>query len=211
MKNSKKGLQVCQNGALGPVKNDEEKKLSLSGRRPAEKMTITNPNSIERNRHRIMMNFLSPLTGFMNMIYKKIRGKNSGLNKVFGHNIREALAGHYPKFEIDLNKVIISTGDLPNPWFMSFSSPSVGKISFFWLDDNGFDGSLPTDKMFIAVFNTNTRSWSAELDAARRMDCRCEMDVLEFRGKNVRVYLGFVTEDLARTSTSEYLGSVKVY
>ena len=114
MKRTKKGLQVDSRGIIGPIKIDDPQRNSSSGRKTTTPKKIPNPTVIQR-KARLVTSFLSPLTGFMNLIYKKAPRPNSGINKVLNDNIEKVVKGEYPRFKMDYSQVILSKGDLTNP------------------------------------------------------------------------------------------------
>ena len=188
----------------------EEAVSGLPARLPTYGNQIPEEKNIARARMKIIIKFLAPVSAFMNELYKEVPSKSFGMNKVFDVNCREAVIGEYRKFKIDYSKLMLSRGKLAIPPGLSVSSPEHEFLVFRWTDDSGIGNAQAYDQAFLVVYNKESKCWAVQLNAAIRKDRRYIMNVDEFSGKLVHVYIGFVSLDLARTSDSVYMGEVRV-
>jgi hypothetical protein len=152
----------------------------------------------------LMIKFMNPLRNFMDRIHV-INAK-----QVLKENIRNAFRSDHYRFRIDCGKVILSKGNLPVALRMSVSSSRFGKLVFVWTDNGGIQKALPTDRLFVAIFNRESKTWIFKVNAAPRSTGYYSMEAGRFQGKPVQVYAGFVSLDSKRISTSLYLGEARV-
>jgi len=152
----------------------------------------------------LMIKFMSPLRNFMDRIHV------ANAKQILKENVRYAFRSDHYKFRIDCGKVILSKGNLPVALRMSVSSSGFGKLVFVWTDNSGIQKALPTDRLFVAIFNRESKTWIFKVDAAPRSTGYYSMEAGRFQGKPVQVYAGFVSLDSKRISTSFFLGEVRV-
>ncbi len=152
----------------------------------------------------LMIKFMSPLRNFMDRIHVV------SANKILKENVRNAFRSDHSRFRIDCRKLIFSKGNLPLVLRMSVSSPEFGKLIFSWTDNSGIHRALPTDRLFVAIFNRESKTWIFNADATSRLACHYSMDASRYQGKPVQVYVGFISLDGKRISTSLFLGEVRV-
>ena len=157
-----------------------------------------------------MYRFMRPLRPFLKEL-DKLFCYTPAFDHVMNENMEYGFNGSYPTLRIDYPKVILTKGKLPNPPALSVLTLKPGKLIFPWTDDSGISESLPSDLLFIAVFNCKSRRWIFKVDVAERSACYYSMDATLFQGKPVQVYAGFISEDSHRISTSIYLGKVRVF
>lgn len=152
----------------------------------------------------LMIKFMSPLRNFLDRIHVV------SANKILKENVRNAFRSDHFRFRINSRKLIFSKGKLPLALRMSVSSPEFGKLIFSWTDNSGIHRALPTDRLFVAIFNREFKTWIFNAYATSRLACHYSMDTSGYQGKPVQVYAGFVSLDGKRISTSLFLGEVRV-
>jgi Family of unknown function (DUF6266) len=163
-----------------------------------------------RKKREIMYRFMRPLRPFLKELDKLIC-EIPVFDQVMNENMEHGFKGSYPTLRINYPKVILTKGKLPNPPALSVCSPKPGRLVFRWADNSGIQESLPSDLLFIGVFNRKLVRWIFKVDVAERSACRYSINASSFRGKPVQVYAGFISKDSERISTSLFLGDVRVY
>ena len=158
----------------------------------------------------IMYRFMRPLRPFLKEL-DKLNCYTPAFDHVMNENTEQGFKGSYPTFRIDYPKLILTKGKLPNPTALSLSPLKPGKLVFRWADNGGTPESLPSDLLFVAVFNCELCRWIFKVDVAERSACYYSLDATMFQGKPVRVYAGFISADSQRISTSLFLGEVRVF
>jgi hypothetical protein len=159
----------------------------------------------------LMVNFLQAITDFLNVSYKKAAVQMSGFNKALSANIQFAVTGTYPDFTIDYPKVQLSKGSLPIVAASTAVSTVAGKVAFTWADNSKIaQGALSSDMAFVAAYNEEQKHWIVNDAAAARNVGTCVLDVTGYSGKQLQTYIGLLSADGKKASTTLYTGSVTV-
>ena len=181
------------------------KKMAMPG-----KGWFRKPGCEFHKKREIMYRFMRPLRPFLKEL-DKLFCYTPAFDHVMNENTEHGFKGSYPTLRIDYPKLILTKGKLPNPPALSVSPLKPGKLVFRWTDNSGIPESLPSDLLFVAVFNCKSCRWIFKVDVAERSACYYSMDATMFQGKPVQVYAGFISEDSHRISTSLFLGEVRVF
>jgi hypothetical protein len=190
----------------------EKRKMTMAN---AKQMAMTGkgwfrkPGCESRKKREIMYRFMRPLRPFLREL-DKLYSYTPAFDHVMNENTEHGFTGSYPILRIDYQKIILTKGKLPNPAALSVSSLKPGKLVFRWTNSRDFRECLPSDLLFVAVFNCKCRRWIFKADVADRSACRYSLDATIFQGKPVRVYAGFISEDSHRISTSLFLEEIWV-
>ena len=199
-------------GKLGTAVGSKWKGLYVLRSRPPRKRTgPASESQLEvQAKFSLMTKFLRPLTDLLNRTFKKSAVNMSGANKAFAEN-KKAVTGVYPDFTIDYAKVILSTGNFDNAGGPAANSAEAGKLVFTWKDNsNAAKKTLISDLAFVAAYSEELNSWIYEPKAATRNAGTFTLDVAEFSGKPVQTYIGFMSADGKKVSTSLFTGAVNV-
>jgi hypothetical protein len=182
----------------------------ISKTRVRTRFPLLSPQLVQFAGYHLVTQFMLPLAEFMNQLYKRIDGRMSGFNKVYVHNLQDAVKIKRRTVVIDYPRVKLSKGRLPNPEDLFVVSAEEGKILFNWWDNSGVGKALPSDEVFIAVYCEALNSWRFKPVCATRKTGCCKFYVPAFRDQEVQCYIGFRSADRVRTSNSLYAGMVKV-
>jgi hypothetical protein len=191
----------------------EKSKLNITN---GEKMAMpgkgwfTKPDYELQKKSEIMYRFMRPLRPFLKEL-DKLNCYTPAFDHVMNENTEQGFKGSYPTLRIDYPKVKLTKGKLPNALSLFVSSHKSGKLTFCWADDSPFRESLPSDLLFVGVYNRKRCRWIFKVDVAERSACHYSMDATLFQGKPVQVWAGFISEDSHRISTSLFLGEVRVF
>lgn len=135
----------------------------------------------------------------------------SGFNKALSENIRSAITGTYPNFAIDYPKVQLSRGSLPNFTAPTAASTVAGKLAFTWTDNSGVAlSALSSDLVYLAAYNEEQKHWIFNDAATARNAGTFVLDVTGYSGKPLQTYIGLISADGKKVSTSIYTGVVTV-
>lgn len=165
----------------------------------------------QRAKFGTMIKFLLPLTAFLRLGFASTAIKMTALNAAMKANIKEAITGIYPAFEIDYTKAMVSVGKLAEALNPAITSTTAAEIDFTW-EDNSFDyGAESTDvamcvvynptkgvaKSFVTVIPRNVGAYTAELPNS-------------YSGDEVQCYLAFKSATGNVVSNSQYVSSLIV-
>ncbi len=113
---------------------------------------------IQRERFKLMMDFLKPLACFINDVHKGHFKSMNGYNKIFSLNIQEAISGDPPEGKIDFQKLQLSRGCLQPAGRMKVSCGGPGFLVFSWSDDSNRMNARSDDPLFVTVLFQPTES-----------------------------------------------------
>ncbi len=150
-----------------------------------------------------MIKFMSPLRNFMDQIHVV------SAKKILKENVRNAFRSDHSRFRIDYRKLIFSKGNLPVALRMSVSSPEFGKLIFRWTDNSGIHRALPTDRLFVAIFNRESKTWIFNADATKDRHGLFSIHI-KYQLETTAGYIGFVSADGKRISTVCFWEKVNV-
>jgi len=133
----------------------------------------------------------------------------SAFSVAMSYNVKNAVIGLYPDFEIDFQAVKISSGDLYGTSNAS-ATCSAGSLSFVW-DTDLLNNAAATDKVILLAFNASTNESSYDMDAATRADGSGSLTLPPtWDGGVVDTYLLLTSADGKLVSNSVYAGRVEV-
>ena len=157
-----------------------------------------------------MANFLRPLQDFLKITYKIYNANKTSYQKAFSENYKNALSGTYPSYSLDYNKVQLGNGSLAIALDCEIKSTVQGRLKFTWSGNEGRDGSLNSDQLYVAIYCEKLIRWIYQFGCTERCKNMYGMDVSFFSGARVHVYMGFVSDDRKKVSTPLYIGNLKV-
>jgi hypothetical protein len=207
-----KGYLGGFSGKVGTAVGSTWKNLNVLRSRPPQKRRGT-PSDLQLQRQAkftLMTSFLLPLTDLTNQTYSKsANAQMSGANKAFSVN-SEFVTGVYPAFVVDYPKILLSKGSLPNGTNPAAASTVAGKLTFSWVDNSGVNTALSSDLAYVAAYNEELNHWIFIQKAAQRSAATYILDVTPFSGKPVQTYIGFMSADRKKVSSSWYTGQVNI-
>ena len=201
------GINGPFSGKVGAVVGYTWKGIPVMRGRPSPRTKPFTPKELNQQaKFRIMNRFLRPANDLINVTFAHLAVRMSAFNKAFSYNIKNAITGVAPNLAIDYGMVLISRGDLPNAESPAVSSPSTGLLQFTWTNNSGKGNAKATDKAFVAVYSGELGSWEYRMDIATRSQEKCEMVMMNFHGRPVQTFIGFITADGKDASESLYTG-----
>ncbi len=149
--------------------------------------------------------WLQPLIEFLRVGFKDYHENYEGFVAAKSYNAKHALIGFSPYFQIDPSKAVLSYGDMDRATDGAATAEVQDYITFRWTG-----GNFTYDDRAMLVAYDITGEVACFNTASERADggyARLKLPE-EMRGKQVDVYLAFVSEDRKRRSISQYLGLV---
>ena len=205
------GINGPFSGKVGTVVGYKWKNKAVMRGLPSQRKGGPSPLQLQQHaKFRLMNVFLNPLVSLLNLTFNNLAFEMTGYNKAFSYNVKNAIAGDYPEYNIDYPMVLISRGDLPNVTMPSVTSSETGILKFSWTDNSGKGKAKPTDMAFVAVFNEEKRQWINKLNLSVRSSGNCSIDVAKLFAKQVHSYVGFISEDGKEVTDSIYVGMVNL-
>jgi hypothetical protein len=201
------GINGPFSGKVGAVVGYTWKGIAVMRGRPSPRTKPFTPKELNHQaKFRLMNKFLIPANGLINVTFAHLAIGMSAFNKAFSYNVKNAITGVQPNLTIDYGMTLISRGDLPGAESATVSTVSPGLLQFSWTDNSGKGNAKATDKAFVAVYSEELENWDYRLDIATRSQGKCEMLMMNFPGKPVQTFIGFISADGKDASDSAYTG-----
>ncbi|MCQ2959635.1 MAG: DUF6266 family protein [Bacteroidales bacterium] len=207
----KKGILGGFHGTVGTVVGASWKGIDYM-RSKAE--SIKNPRTrgqvTQRNRFATTLCFLQPITSYIRIGFRPYAVKQTGFNAAMAYNIKNAIKGEFPNFELDYPKALVSRGTL-TPAEGADVTVIDGGVLFNWRDNSGKGDALQTDLAMPLLFNKDKQEAVFSTASNKRFEEEATLTVpADWNGSEVEAYLGFISADGKSVATSEYLGKVTI-
>jgi hypothetical protein len=205
------GILGAFSGKVGPVVG-----ASWNGKAYMRSYTkkIRNPQTpaqmMQRSKVSIVSKFIRPVRGIINVGWKQYANGMTPANAATRYMLANAIIGDYPNYDIDPEKVLISSGSLATATGAT-ATAAAGKVTITWSDNSGTSSAEPTDKALIAVINPEKSEAVYQDNAAERTAATLNVSLpTHWAGDTVICYIGFISENRKHVANSVYLGEVTV-
>ena len=171
----------------------------------------TERQKAQRLKLSLAISFLRPISELVNIGFRNEALKKSGFNIATSYLIQESITGIYPEFNIDISKVLISSGNLTGAWNTMVSSEAPGTVTVSWTDNSGSGTAKSTDQAIILVYNPVKAKYIYNLEGVSRSSGSDSLSLpAEFQGDEVAIWIAFRSFNKKSVSTSIYAGKVIV-
>lgn len=133
----------------------------------------------------------------------------SAFNSAFSYNLKNAITGTSPDFEVAYAKALLSRGDLSNV-VAPVATVTGNEIFFTWTDNSGIGKALSTDKSVLVVYCKALDSSIYMYPGPQRSAGSAQLDVSSFAHQDVETWLGFISADGAQVSNTIYTGHLVI-
>lgn len=181
---------------------------SLPGhvRDPQSKKQVT-----QRSRFTTIQAFLKTFTPFIRVGFQsEALGMRSAFNAAMSYNVRHAVKGETPNFEVDYLNVVVSTGLLPvSPVLLS--SVAEGVLHVEW-EECSEKRAKKRDQVMLLAYNREKNRAEFDLHAGKRGSLATTLPLPpNWQGDTVETYVAFLSaDDLTLVSDSQYAGRHRV-
>ena len=208
----KKGILGGFSGKVGTVVGSNWKGISYMRSLPQKvRNPRTEPQVNQRSKFTQAIHFLKPMTALLRIGWKQCAHKRSPFNAAMSYTIANAITGNYPNYSIDASKVLISCGTLAPVANASTSVVTSGTILVEWDDNSGSSNAKQNDKALLAV--VNPAKYEAVFDTASATRSTGSQSIAlpgNWFGQDVKIYIGFISEDGKEVANSLYVGSISI-
>lgn len=207
----KKGILGGFSGKVGTVIGGSWKGISYMRSIP---QSVKNPRTVgqvsQRTKFALAVSMLKPMTGFIRTSWKLYAHQQSAFNAAMSYTLAHAITGTYPDYEIDPSKGLASRGSL-TPATNAAAVVENGNLVFTWDDNSGVNSAKQTDKALIAILNhVKGEAVTDSAGAERTLGTQTIALPDNWKGDDVLVYLGFISEDGKEIANSVYLGAIEI-
>lgn len=156
----------------------------------------------QRSKFALALNICKPLTAFLRVGYKNYTTKQTSFNAAMSYILANAITGEYPNYGIDMNKVLVSRGNLTGA---INGKVSVRDTSVWICWDNQEEND--SDVAMIAILNLEKEEAFFITNGNCRENELQELNLpKDWKNNTVSVFLSFISADKTNVSDSSYLG-----
>ena len=156
------------------------------------------------------MRFLQPMTGLLSITFRDFAIKMTGINNAFAYNIKNAIIGMYPVFDMDYSSALVSRGDLPNVLGPAVTVGAGGILTFSWTDNSGVGIAKATDQAILVAFCPTLKQAIYTTAGGERSALTGDLNLTPFSGLQVETYIAFISADGKKKANSYFTGEVTV-
>jgi hypothetical protein len=177
--------------------------------------SISNPKTAaqlaQRAKFALMVQFMKPLADFVRATFKKLAIKKTAFNAAVSYNLKRAITGTYPDYDVDYTKVLVSQGTLPGALNPEVTATVAGEIGFTWEDNTGGPYAKATDKAALCVYNP-AKGYSVDLfDGNTRAGGSQSVTLpANWTGDEVQCFIAFSNANGSVYSNSAFVGGIIV-
>jgi hypothetical protein len=177
--------------------------------------SITNPKTLAQQEQRakfsLIIAFLRPLTTFLRIGFRSSALKMSAFNAAMAYNVKNAVKGIFPAFEINYSKVLVAKGALPGVLNPHPTSPTPAHLNITWDDNSEEAYAMSNDRLYLVVINPGLQKAISLIEESTRMSGTGTATLPEaWSGLEVECYVGFINDNESLVSDSSYAGKVMV-
>ena len=204
----KKGILGGFSGKVGSVIGGAWKGIDyMRSRASRGKFVPTESQHSQQLKFALLMGFLQPLTGLLRIVFRDFAVKMTGINNAMSWNLKNAITGTYPSFQIDYSLALVSRGDLPNALGPTATMGVGGLLTYAWTDNSGIGIAKATDQAVLVAYCPDLKQAVYTTAGGRRDILTGDLDVSPFTGHEVQTYIAFIAETGKNNSNSLYTGS----
>jgi hypothetical protein len=171
----------------------------------------TVPQLTQRLKFATVEAFIQPSSQFLRIGFKAYAVKMSGFNAALSYNIKNAITGTYPNYDIDPAVALLSRGVLEAPNTPSAAAAASEAVVFSWLNPAGAGNASDTDITYCIVLNVTKNQMVYFGNTSTRADLTQTVTVpASWDGDGVLCYLMFMSASTGIVSNSGYAGTVTI-
>jgi hypothetical protein len=133
----------------------------------------------------------------------------TGTNFALSNIIQNAITGTYPDFKIDYSKVQVTRGTLPRSKDPVVSAEANHIIKFTWTNNAGRKLAKANDQAILVAYCPELNETDYVFGPARDV-ATGTIDVSEFAGKQVHVWISFMSANGKLLANSTYAGELTI-
>lgn len=206
----KNGIQGLFTGKIGNLIGVELNGQQFGRSLPRSSKKPPSPAQLsQRLKFGTVMNWLKPLSPFINIGYHKGEDHATALNRALSYHLKEALLDTEAECQIDYPKVILSRGELVTSWILEILPKQNNILYIRWGNPPETKYCDPEDRMNLVFYNPQKEQYLTFENAAERSskEVSLQMD-RNFAEETVHGWMHYVNKSGTQVSTSIYLGEV---
>ena len=206
-----KGILGGFSGTVGTVIGGSWRGIEYMRSRPGRRTTASSQKQKEQQaKFALMVKFQQPFNDLLKYTFGSYAIRMTGPNSALSYNLRNAVAGTYPDYEVNYSMFLLSRGDLPNALNPAATAGAAGEVNFAWTNNSGTGKAMATDTAMVVIHCPELNQSIYAVGEATRADGELTMEVSNYSGKTVQTWIAFFSETGKDIATSIYTGEVIV-
>lgn len=206
-----KGILGGFSGKVGSVIGGTWKGIDyMRSKASRGKFVPTETQHAQQLKFAIVMRFLQPMAGLLNITFRDFAIKMTGINNAVSYSLRNAITGTYPTFALDFSLALVSRGELPNILGPAVTVGAGGILTWSWTDNSGTGIAKTDDQAVLVAYCPTLRQAIYSTAGGMRSDLTADLNVIPFSGLAVGTYIGFISADGRKVANSYFTGEVTV-
>ncbi|MEX0646190.1 MAG: DUF6266 family protein, partial [Balneolaceae bacterium] len=149
-----KGILGGISGKIGNIVGASWRGIDYIRSKPSK---VNNPKTEAQQRQRarfgLIMALLKKMKPFLQIGFRGSAHKQTPLNAAMSVNIREAITGEFPDFEVDTSKLTVSTGNLHGSSNASLDLSAAENATITWQSEAGISNASDEDVLMVLLYN----------------------------------------------------------
>ena len=207
----KQGILGPFSGKVGAVVGAQWRGISyMRGVPRVQSKPRTDLQNAQSSKLTLFRGFLLGVGDIVNKCFQNF-DQYTEMNGALSYNMKYAVAGSYPDFEVDFPSFVFAKGELLGSWTPTACSKSIGKLRVSWKNRPFSNLSSSDDNVQVILYCVKTEQFHIYDHIGIRSDKSVKLDVREdVRGNTVHCYLHFYSDKFKISSTNEYIGEILV-
>jgi hypothetical protein len=162
----------------------------------------------QRNKFGMVTRLLGYISDLIDIGFQEHKLTESPMNAAVSYNLKYAITGISPDFNINMPELSFSRGKLIAPKSITVATLAGAKVTFTWTANaNALKLTDPADQLMILVYNPSKNEFATEMNVATRSALTYTMQLpSDFSKDEVHCYLAFAGTD-GKVSNSIYAGA----
>lgn len=208
----KKGILGGFSGTVGTVVGANWRGMDVIRSRP--KSSGSNPTPLQmlqREKFALAIKFQNSLRAMQSRLYGDNSGVKSRVNIAAGYLMKEVVTEQNGTVVLQMNRVLITKGDLTGFQNLTKTAIAGEKIQFNWDDNSSQAMASATDLFCTAIYEEESAEFKVQEGPEQRSAGTATVSLPEsWNGKTVHVFAFFQNEAQDRACNSVYLETVTV-
>lgn len=204
----KKGIMGPFSGKIGPIIGSSWKNVSYIKAAPVatgKKKTYTMAQLANQQRFKLMNDFLEPFHPYVTIGFSNLAISRTELNTAFTINYHGAMEQVGTSFEIRLDKICLSKGNLAGLEILSVERLENSKLKLNWATHSSHGEA--NDQLMLVVYCPALKIVDGFVGLAQRNSGAVQFEMSKkMENYAIEIYLGMVSLNRKKISNSQYLG-----
>jgi hypothetical protein len=211
MANINHGILSTLNGTIGPVTGytrNGKNILRVSSSRLSDKRTAA--QLAQREKLKVCSLFARAFTGtgFLNKSFASYGHTNTGYNRAMSALMNRAVTGEHPHITLSYPDVLVSQGRLPG---VTGATAAINGhyLQVYFTDNSGTGSASGSDQVLLVAYAPAIPMAVFILNGGLRKDGFAQMDIKALQGRELEIWMGFLSNDEQDSADSIYMGNMQ--